>query len=216
MAKPWTCQLINPQRGITGQINQAFNFVLGDLDKWLEDDFVRMLVYGGDNIQGIAQTDFYSFISSPEGLSELGIESSEPPRLLEAYLASLSVKREGRGLSIRFGDMAILKLYTPHPASGTGRLNIESWLEWIIDGIPVLDAGFVPREKLTESAQKRIRISSAPGGLMLPAGALGSSGSWRFPHRYADYEQQWLSTNLPNIQKALVAQLSIFLSKRLR
>lgn len=189
--------------------------MLGDLDNWLESELPRILVFGGEGIQGIAQTDFYNFISSDEGLSELGIESSEPPKLLEAYLVSIKVERHGLGLAVRFGDLAILKLMTPHPAAGTGNLHIESWLEWVVDGIPA-DAGYVPRSRLSESATKSIRITSAPGGLMLPRGALGSTGIWRFPHKYMDYEKRWLSDNIVAIQGLLMKQLSRFLSKRVK
>jgi len=115
---------------------------------------------------------------------------------------------------LRFGDTARLKLGTPHPAAGTGHLQVESWLEWILDG-EVVKSGFVPRGKLPASAQKRIRISSGPGGLMLPAGAFGSTGLWRFPGVLQDYETAWMKDNIKKIETAITDKMTVFLSRRL-
>jgi len=172
------------------------------------------MIYGGLGIQGISQTTFYRFISSPEGLSELGIESSEPPRLLDAYRDSFKVSRNNKIIMLKFGDVARLKLGTPHPASGTGFLQIDSWMEWILDGVNV-GSGYVPRTKLPRNAQKRIRINSAPGGLMLPRGVFGSTGSWRFPTSLNDYDMDWFKTNIAAIESAITDAITLFLTRKL-
>jgi hypothetical protein len=136
----------------------------------MSKDLVRALTFGGHGIQGIAQTDFYRFISSPDGLSQLGIESTEPPRLLEAYEKSgFKVSKNRSTLLLQFGRVAQLKLATPHPAAGTGHLHIESWLEWIVDKKSV-DSGYVPRSAIPKQTQKSIRLGSPLGGLMLSRG----------------------------------------------
>lgn len=76
------------------------------------------MTFGGLGIQGIAQTEFYNFITSETGLSQLGIPSTEPPKLLDAY-ASKGFKiliKGGRTVVLQFGDVVQLKLATPHPA----------------------------------------------------------------------------------------------------
>jgi hypothetical protein len=173
------------------------------------------MVYGGQGIQGIAETPFYRFISSPDGLSQLGIEKTEPPKLLQAYERTIKVIRSGRTVKIRFGDMALLKMATPHPASGTGNLQVESWLEWIFDGTTV-ERGFVPRARLPKGAQKSIRVGTSPGGLMLPRGSFGSAGVWRFPQQLADFERVWFQTNIDKIQKLIQKQIIVFLNKGLK
>jgi hypothetical protein len=178
----------------------------------METDLVQAMVYGGLGIQGIAQTAFYKFVSSAEGLSQLGIEKTEPPKLLRAYENTIKIKR-GRGqVAIKFGNLALLKLATPHPANGTGNLHIESWLEWIFDGKKVA-SGFVPRNQLPNSLQKNIRVKSSPGGLMLSKGNFGSTGLWRFPSQLADFEKKWLRTNLSVIEKLIQEQAIVSLTK---
>lgn len=215
MANNFRLKLLNPERAIKVRLNNAFNFVLSDLDKWVRRDLVKAMVHGGLGIQGIADTPFYHFISSPRGLSELGIEATEPPKLLQAYENTITVKREGLQLEIKFGDLARLKTATPHPAAGTGHLNVESWLEWIVDGTTV-GRGFVPRQKLPERVDKYVRLGSPLGGLMLPRGQLGSMGLWRFPGRFKNYDEKWLRDNLSHIEDVIINQLTVFLARRIR
>jgi len=209
----WKLILKSPRKGITGRLNRAVNFVLVDLDKWIKTTFVKALVHGGLGIEGIRETPFYKFISSPEGLSQLGIEPTEPPKLLKAYERTIKVSRKGRQLILRFGDVALLKLATPHPARGTGNLQVQSWLEWIVDDVNV-GRGFVPRERIPSGADKAIRLGQPLGGLMLPRGALGSSGLWRFPVQLQDYERAWLKGNVKSIEQALLAKMVELLVKR--
>lgn len=214
MANGWRLDLIDPVNSVTIAVNKAWAEALQDLEKWMRSDLIDALVFGGLGIQGIVQTPFYLFISSPEGLSELGIEKTEPPKLLDAYKASFSIARNNRMLILRFGDTALLKMGTAHPASGTGRLTITSWMEWVLDGVNS-DAGYVPRSRVPAGAQKHIRIHSAPGGLMMPRGVFGSSGFWKFPSTLLDYDRKWVSNNSSKIEDAIVHQMTIFLSKRL-
>ena len=185
-----------------------------DLDKWVQTELVKALVYSGFGIQGIADTAFYRFVSSPQGLSELGIEASEPPKLLDAYERTIKVDRTGQQLRIKFGDWALLKMLTPHPAAGTGNLHVTSWLEFVVDGLTV-DRGFVPRARLPKSAEGSIRLGAPLGGLMLPRGVLGSTGLWRFPAQLRSFEQSWLQTNVTVIQNAIVRKTIELLAQRL-
>jgi len=184
----FTLRLVNPGPAIRKVVFEAWEMALTDLAKWMEKDLVKALVFGGLGIEGIAQTPFYKFITSAEGLSQLGIEKTEPPRLLRAYeKTAFKVTAHKRVIHLKFGDIVKLKAATPHPANGTGNLQIESWLNWIVDGEPVLGRGFVPRRDIPENVQEKIRLGSPLGGLMLPKGALGRSlGSWRFPAQFAN------------------------------
>jgi hypothetical protein len=165
------------------------------------------MVFGGLGIEGIQDTNFYRFITSAEGLSQLGIEPSEPPKLLDAYMDSIDAKVSGDVLEIIFGDGAKLKAGTPHPAAGTGHLQVESWMEWIIDKVHV-GRGFVERSRLPERTQRSIRLGSPLGGLMLKRGQLGSLGSWEFPSRFINYDVEWLQNNQVNIQNAIIRRFS--------
>lgn len=214
MARKWQARLINPNREIEVKLNRAINFVLKDLDDWIKSDLVHALIYGGFGIQGLVDTMFYSFITSPEGLSELGIGPSEPPKLLEAYKRTIQVDRQGLQLQVRFGDVAMLKLMTPHPAAGIGNLKIESWLEWILEGVTV-GRGYVPRDRLPSRPQASIRLDSPLGGLMLPRGAFGSAGAWRFPQRFANYEVDWLQNNVSQIQQAITTKMVELIGQRI-
>lgn len=214
MANGWRLDLIRPVEAVTLAVNRGWAEALQDLAKWMESDLINAMIFGGLGIQGIAETSFYKFISSPDGLSELGIEKSEPPRLLDAYKSAFKISKNNRLLMLQFGDTARLKLGTPHPASGTGFLQISSWMEWILDGVNV-GSGYVPRAKLPTKAQKAIRISSAPGGLMLPRGAFGSAGLWKFPVNLRDYDREWFTDNIGKIQDAIINQMVVFLTARL-
>lgn len=215
MVKNWELNLIRPTAAVTVALRLAWADTMRDLHSWMESELVPALVHGGRGIQGIAETPFYKFISSDNGLSQLGIEKTEPPRLLQAYQDSMKVSHNNTMVFLRFGDVARLKLGTPHPANGTGLLQVESWLDWIIDGVNV-NSGFVPRTKLPKSAQKNIRISSAPGGLMLPKGLFGSTGLWRFPTRYKDYDVRWVANNVGGIEKAITNKAVFLLSQHLK
>jgi hypothetical protein len=211
----WKLQLINPKVVIKIAVFNAWMLALKDLASWIESTLVPNLIYGGGGIVGIAQTPFYMFISSADGLSQLGIDASQPPKLLEAYRRSFRTAISGTTLKFTFGDKAVLKMGTPHPASGTGKLKIESWMEWIIDKKTVNKRGYVPRSKLTDKAQKYIRLQDPLGGLMLPRGAFRSLGFWRFPISLLNYEQDWLNTNIKAISDSIEQKMAAFLTARL-
>ncbi len=215
MANGWELDLIRPADAITIALGRGWADALQDLEKWMSIELIDAMIFGGLGIKGIVDTPFYKFISSSEGLSELGIEKSEPPRLLEAYKTSFNISRSGRMIMLSFGDTARLKIGTPHPASGTGFLQIASWMEWILDGINV-GSGYVPRVKLPSKVQKSIRVRSSPGGLMLPRGAFGSTGLWQFPANLQDYDREWLANNIGKIQDVVIDQMTVFLERRLR
>jgi len=180
----------------------------------MSKDLVRAMVRGGMGIQGIKDTEFFRFISSPDGLSQLGIPSTEPPKLLKAYESSaFRVKRKGDTLKLEFGNVAALKAATKHPAAGTGHLTISSWMEWVFDKKQV-NSGFVPRRKVL-GGQRSIRLGSPLGGLMLPRGALGSSGLWRFPEALLNYEDKWVSENTSKIQEAIDKKVVELMNKNI-
>lgn len=175
-----------------------------EVEKWIRSELIPALVHGGMGIQGIEQTNFYKFISSPEGLSQLGIPPSEPPKLLEAYKRTFKVERENSGaIRLLFGDYAKLKMATPHPYSGIGQLRVDSWLDWIVDGDIVADAGFVRRSDLPKRFKKYVRLSAPLGGLMLPKGVSGSTGLWRFPQVLRKFDDEWLSANEAKIRSVI-------------
>ena len=212
MARNWKLKLIRPNEAVKIAVNKGWADALKDLEAWMQSDLVRAMVYGGLGIQGIAQTPFYKFISSQDGLSQLGIENTEPPKLLRAYVNTIKIIRKNNQVNIKFGNMALLKLATPHPASGTGHLQIESWLEWVFDKKKVA-SGFVPRNRIPAAIQKRIRVSSSPGGLMLSKGTFGSTGLWRFPAQLADFETKWLRENVSTIEKLVQERAIVSLTK---
>jgi hypothetical protein len=210
----FTIQLIRPGPTIRKFVHARWEEALIDLQKWMEKDLVRALVFGGLGIQGIAQTPFYRFITSPDGLSQLGIDKSDPPKLLRAYERdAFKVKRFKRVITLQFGNVARLKAATPHPATGRGQLKITSWLEWIIDKKTVRSRGFVPRKDLSKDAAANVR--SSPGGLMLPRGVFGSTGFWKFPSQFVNYEDDWLRRNVKKIEQAILRQMMIFFQKRI-
>jgi hypothetical protein len=216
VAQRWQLKLIRPKDKIKTSVFNAWSLALDDLNQWMSNDLVRALTYGGLGIQGIAETPFYRYISSPNGLSQLGINATEPPRLLEAYEKfAFKVIKNRTTIFLQFGDVAKLKLATPHPASGTGNLHLDSWLEWIIDQETV-DSGFVPRSRIPGGAQKAIRLSSPLGGLMVPRGIFGSTGEWHFNKRYVNYDVSWLKQNIQHIEKAILKQAILFLQARLK
>lgn len=213
----FSIRLIKPEQAVRKVVHRAWEQALGDLEIWMRRSLVKALTFGGLGIQGIAQTPFYRFISSSEGLSQLGIDKSQPPKLLRAYeRTAFSVKTQKRVITLTFGKVAKLKAATPHPASGTGQLRISSWLEWILDKKIVLGRGFVSRRDIDIKGQDRIRLEAPLGGLMLPRGALGKSlGVWRFPAEFVNYEDKWLIANVAKIEKAIINQMIKLFQKRL-
>jgi len=213
--KSWELTLVNPVDTVSVFLRANWAKTLADLKVWMSKSLIHAMIYGDFGIRGISDTPFFNFISSPEGLSELGIEKSQPRRLLAAYEKAFKISTNNNTLLLQFGDVATLKMLTPHPASGTGNLHIQSWLEWIVDDLKVPDRGFVPRSKLRRGMKKNIRIRSAPGGLMLPQGSFGSSGEWEFPVEFQNYEVQWLEQNIQAIESAIQEQLILSLNKNL-
>jgi len=214
VVRNWDLKLIRPSEAVKVAVNKGWADALKDLEAWMQNNLVRAMVYGGLGIQGISQTPFYKFVSSPDGLSQLGIEKTEPPKLLRAYENTIKIIRKKNQINIKFGDLALLKLATPHPASGTGHLQIESWLEWVFDKKKVA-SGFVPRNRIPTAVQKRIRIKSAPGGLMLSKGTFGSTGLWKFPTQLADFERKWLRANVSMIENLIQERAIVSLNKSL-
>lgn len=181
----------------------------------MERQLVPALVDGGMGIQGISQTPFYRFITSNEGLSQLGIRPNDPPRLLDAYRKTFKVQRRGNTIELMFGDERKLKMSTPHFASGTGRLKVKSWLEWAVDGRSE-PAGFVSRAELPKNFQGAIRLGSPLGGLMLPRGMFRSSGMWSLPPFAQSYEVAWFKQNQRAIENAIERALREILKRQLR
>lgn len=214
MANTWRLRLIKPEISIDRAVRAAWTLALGDLKDWIAKDLVRAMVFGGLGIGGISSTPFYEFISSNEGLSELGIGKAQPPQLLRAYERSFKVVANNSMLVLFFGDVAKLKMATPHPAAGQG-LQIQSWLEFIVDDIKV-NRGFVPRSELPRGTRGKIRLRAPLGGLMLPKGRFGSTGSWSFPEQFQDYDVKWLQDNVSKIESAITDQMMVFLRKRLK
>lgn len=210
--------LANSKEKIEKALRRGFALALGDMKSWVEGSLIPALVFGGLGIRGLAKTPFYKWISSPEGLSQLGIPPSEPPKLLQSYEQNaFKVSHNNSTLLLHFGDVAQLKLDTAHPATGTGQLQVESWLDWIIDPVEVVDNyGYVERQDLPKNFHKFIRLSSPLGGLMLPADKFGSMGQWEFPARYQNYDIAWLKQNENRIINAISKQLIKFLNARLK
>jgi hypothetical protein len=213
MTLDWEIKLINPLKPLRIHAGKAWERSMPEIDQWMRSELVPAMVYGGHGIVGIAQTDFYKYVTSPRGLSELGIEASEPPKLLKAYATTaFKINVQKKQMNLEFGNYAKLKAATPHPADGTGHLHIDSWLEWV-DGKEV-DSGFVPRSKLGNRAAKSIRLGEPLGGLMLPRGAYGSTGLWRFPSQLRQYEDKWFKQNIKAIQDLIIDKMiSVFVMK---
>lgn len=197
---------------------------MGRLKPWIESKLLPAMIHGGLGIQGIAQTNFYKFVTSQQGLSELGIDASQPPKLLAAYRDSFKVIVKGNMLVFKFGDVEALKVGTPHPADGTGKLNIDSWMTWVFDG-RAEPRGFVSRDRIVSSTlsttrkkkmESRIRLNAPLGGLMLPKKALDSTGFWKFPTALRNYERRWLTKNAVKIQKLLITQMTSAFIKELK
>jgi hypothetical protein len=219
MAK-WQVKLVNPSSAVEAAIRQVWTKVMGDMEKWIKKELVPALAYGSAapngnlGLMGIADTPFYAYITSPQGLSELGINVVDAVKLLRAYESSMKVSSNNNMVFLRFGDEAELKLATKHPDASNRNLGITSWLEWVLDGKSVTNAGFVPKESLPPSAQKKIRITSAPGGLMLPQGRFGSKGTWKFPDSFVNYDSAWFAFNAAKLEKLMADKAAEFFTKR--
>lgn len=199
-----------------GPIVNAWKRAITRVENWLQSHFVHALVYGGMGIQGIAQTSFYKWITSPNGLSQLGIPPTEPPKLLDAYMKTFRVDTRGFTISFEFGNVYNLIRATPHPADGTGNLKIGSWLRWAVDGQKVPDRGFVPRSRVPKGRlQDRIRLNNPLGGLMLPGGAYGSTGRWELPAFLRTYADEWFLRNRKVIEQLIMEQLEAALIQEL-
>jgi hypothetical protein len=201
-------QILSTKAEVKGPIVDAWNRALSQLEGWIRQDLLHALIYGGFGIEGIAQTAFYRWVTSSAGLSELGIPPTEPPKLLEAYRASFKIDVKGSSLLFQFGNVASLIKGTPHPADGTGKLKIRSWMRWITSseggpGLPVTDAGFVPRARLNSTSQKSIRLNSPLGGLMLSKGRVGSAGTWEADESAKNYDEVWFAKNQDKIAIAI-------------
>lgn len=191
------------------------------LENWIRTRLLRAMVFGDSSlqIQGIAQTQFFLFVISTQGLSELGITIADASKLLKAYQDSFRVSVRGSRLEFKFGDHAKLISATPHPFAGTGNLQIKSWMEWVIStsgGPPkkVRGRGFVPRAALDPNAGKQIRVT--PGGLMLPRGVAGSKGAWQFPPKLQNYQEKWLRRNAVPIKEAIEDKISELIALELK
>lgn len=216
MVAGWKLKLIKPKQTIKKEINTSWSEMLVELAVWIENSLVKALVFGGMGIQGIAQTDFYKFVSSPQGISQLGINKNDPPKLLKAYEQQFKVKKKGKlTLAFQFGDEAVLKIATQHPGAGTGKLQVTSWLEWVLDGKTVSGVGFVPRKQVPPAGQDEIRVNQPLGGLMLPKGILGSTGNWQFPPQLQDYDDKWFRKNVGKIEMAITTKAIELFQKRL-
>ncbi len=187
------------------------------MESWIQKSLVPAMTDGGLGLKGISDTPFYKFITSNDGLSQLGIPPTEPSRLLNAYKGrAFSVDVGKSFVRLQFGNIAVLKLETPHPSSGSGKLTVSSWMEWILDKKDVTDAGFVSRSNLPAGLQQYPRLQSPLGGLMLRRGRFGSSGLWRFPASLIDYEVDWLMLNKAKIEDLMISQVTKLLQKELR
>lgn len=206
----------NSRRIVSDHMKRMWGAAMPDIAKWMGKVLVPAMVHGGLDIEGIEQTSFYKFITSPEGLSQLGINASEPPKLLEAYKKTFRTEVTRSSVRLLFGDVAVLKSNTIHPATGTGKLSVESWLDWIVDKEAVTDAGFIPRESIPKTLQGNIRLSSPLGGLMLPRGRFGSTGLWRFPSVLAEFDKDWLSKNKAQIELLITFAAIRIYNKKLR
>lgn len=206
-------------------IRNSFKAALLRLEPWIQQSLVPALVYGGLGIQGIAQTTFYTFITSNEGLSQLGIRREDPPKLLQAYLDSHKLIRKGTFLELRFGHPDKLIKGTRHWAHGTGLLRIGSWMNWVLKDEIVQNFGFVTRAALPKWMQRRPRLKAPLGGLMLnkdrpigggkTAALLGNKGHWEFPNSLKDYYVTWFTQNQAQIAKAIEDRFVIQLQRSL-
>lgn len=187
----------------------------------------KSVVNGGDRIRGFSSTNTWKWISSPEGLGQIGFtDASQATAVFQAIEQSIRVKTANQSgskiLLIGLLNMMVLARATPHPAtSSTPKLNIESWfVDWILDQKSVTDAGFVDlRTFLKTQTDRGRKIRTYPrsfniaglggAGFMLPGGFSGSRGTWRVPAGVGGEDiRQWLAGNIPGIRFIIEDELS--------
>lgn len=218
----------DPKKVITEAIKKAAKDAFPEVRDFIKGEIIPALIFGtgslSNRLLSISNTSFYKWVSSEEGLSQLGIEATEPPKLLEAYQETLKVGRNATTISFNFGDVVQLMLFTPHPASGTGKLTIESWLEWVFDDVTAPEHGFVSRARIrrlpdsddVERLESFIRLGAPLGGLMLPHGQIGSFGFWEFPETLKDFETDWLAKNLDIVNELMVEKYVDAIERKLK
>lgn len=215
----WTLQITTLPNELKQRLNVKWNDALKDLRFWIIGSLVPALINGGLGLQGIKDTEFFKFVISDDGLSQLGIEKVTAMQLLTAYQKSFTVELATNELTFNFGDEIKLKLGTPHPASGTGQLRIDSWLTWILDGQQVMGYGFLPRVIIPSRSRGAIRLKDPLGGLMLKPGTFGFNddlSSWEFPVKYQNYDIDWVNINKSKIEDLIVKQMNHFLSRQFK
>jgi hypothetical protein len=206
----------NPAKNLTKAFRKNISVFPEKMATWMRSTLIPAMVDGGLGIQGIAQTEFYHYITSDAGLSELGITREDPLKLLSAYRnKAFSVTKRSKTVSMKFGDVGQLKLATPHPAAGIGHLKVSSWLEFFVDKVKI-KSGFVPRNNIPRQTRKAIRLSDPLGGLMLKRGVLGSTGKWQVPAEFFDYDKKWFEKNVGKINKLIVDQANLLLKEILK
>lgn len=197
-------------------IQQRFVKAAHDGRKVIQDRIGNGLATGQDGFVGILETPIGFWITSPEGLGELGFPSLLPiDDLMNGIKASTEVRASqtlGFELHLNLFNLVVVGNFTPHPASkNTPSLRIKSWfVDWFINKQGVHDAGFVNIKKL-ENPKTLPRSYSAAGdqaGFMLKFPHLGSTGSWNVP-RGLDIKalNKWLNQNKRAIVKILVEEV---------
>jgi len=195
----------------------AARFVTGDIASWAKNDLAHWLIYGGGGIDGIINTPFFRWITSEEGLSELGIRKEDAMKLLMAYQETFIVRNNNTTVEFLFGNVAKLITNTPHPYAGVGKLtDIRSWMEWVVDKKAVKEHGFVSRDNLPGNLRRHIRLASPLGGLMLSKDKFGSAGKWRVPAEFTHYDVRWFEENKERIIRAIVDKMTVSLGIALR
>jgi hypothetical protein len=200
-------------------LDRIVELAVYDLRKWAKAEIPSILVNGDGSVKGITQTPFFEYIKSQKGRSELGINMEDVNNLVSAYLENTKVViSRNKELSIEFGNVAKLKMATPHPRAGVKHLQIQSWLEWAVDGVDV-DSVFVPASKLGPFERKFIKVKDSPGGLMVLPGSRISNRTglytpWKFPEFLKNYDKHWISENSKNIEKLVFNKLRYFIKQR--
>ena len=213
----WKVKLVGqPTKQTKIILRTAWRNSVQSLAVWLKTTLLRSMVYGNPSlgIRGISQTPFFKFITSKQGLSELGITLADTQKLLRAYEKSFKVSIRGTRITFKFGVVRDLIVNTPHPSEQ------KSWMEWVIGidgsgGQPVINRGFVSRQDLSSSARDHIRLSPPKGGLMLPKGKSNSRGFWQFPKHLQNYSDDWFNQNQVAIQTAIANKITVLLRQEL-
>lgn len=193
------------------------------------------IVNGSDGLTSFFASPVGQWIRSEEGVGQLGFPDAKPfSDLVTGLLQSVEVKKtssigKGKGFSLGLNllNLKVIARHTPHPAqSSSAKLNIDSWfVDWIMLGVPVTDAGFVPFTDFFQlvqggrgkKEQREIKSISLPrsfpavgikSGFMFPKGFLGSTGSWSPPDFInAQAVENWLSNNIPAITRIMKEEM---------